>query len=166
MLDQLTTTRLRARRIRATDLPYVILTDTDTEMVRWTYGTVSSRDESEQRLNRWLREEREGQLGFWIFSNGADDIGHGGLFRSVRVEGEIELGYALRPQYWGKGYATEMAHALVDVARKLALPRLIAITMASNGPSQRVLVKCAFSPDGEHVASDGARSPRYLLAIT
>jgi ribosomal-protein-alanine N-acetyltransferase len=165
MHDELTTERLRARRIRDGDLPYIILVDTDPEIQKTVYRTLSTRAESEARLQRWLIEEREAQLGFWIFSLNGEDIGHGGLFRSSRVQGEVELGYALRPAFWGKGFATEMAHALIDVARKLALPRLIAMTYPGNLTSQRVLDKCDFSPDDDYVSPLGEASPRYLLNL-
>ena len=166
MFETFDTPRLQARRIAATDLGYVILTDTDELMQRTLYGVLSTRDESEQRLNRWLREEREVQMGFWIFSSGGEHIGHGGLFRSVRLKGEIELGYALRPPYWGRGYATEMAHALIEtVAHGLELKHLIGVTIPDNVPSQRVLEKCGFSLTGEVPSPNGTPSLRYDLTL-
>lgn len=165
--DEFTTPRLQARRIRANDLGYVLLTDNDPMIQRWIYLGQPTRSESEERLNRWLREEREANLGFWIFSLGLDDIGHGGLFRSNRMKGEIELGYALRPPYWKRGYATEMARALIDtVARGLNLTKLVAITRPDNEPSQRVLLKCGFTATGDQINPDGSPSHRFELPLT
>jgi len=59
---------------------------------------------------------------------------------------QIELGYALVPTYWGTGLATEMARALVVVAREeLVLPELAAWTLTTNRASQRVLEKSGFT---------------------
>lgn len=166
MMETFSTARLQARRIGAHHLAYVILMDTDPVVQRTIYRTISTRAESEARLERWLQEERETNMGFWIFSLHGEDIGHGGLFRSSRILGEVELGYALRPPFWGKGYATEMARALIDtVARPLGLQRLVALTYPGNVESQHVLEKCGFTPDGAHVAADGSESPRYRLDL-
>ena len=167
MLEDYSTAHLRARRIRASDLNYVLFTDSDPMIQRWIYTGQPSRYESEERLQRWLREEREADLGFWIFSLAHDDIGHGGLFRSTRVRGEIELGYALRPPFWDQGYATEIAQSLIDiVARGLQLPRLIAITRPDNTASQRVLEKCGFIAAGDQINPDGTPSLRFELELT
>ncbi|HEX6235393.1 MAG TPA: GNAT family N-acetyltransferase [Jiangellaceae bacterium] len=55
---------------------------------------------------------------------------------------EPELGYRLRRSAWGKGYATEGAQALVDLAfRELGARRVYAETMAVNVASRRVMEK-------------------------
>lgn len=162
LYNEFSTPRLRARRIRAEDLNYVVLTDNDPQIHAFIYPAQPTRTESEARLERWLREEREANLGFWIFRLGIDDIGHGGLFRSARIKGEIELGYALRPPYWGHGYATEMARELIDtVARGLKLDHLVAVTKPANIASQRVLEKVGFTSLGDQIEADGQPSIRY-----
>jgi len=56
-----------------------------------------------------------------------------------------ELGYWLTPSAWGRGYATEAARAVVDMARH-ALPvrRIEARHHLDNLPSRRVLEKLGF----------------------
>lgn len=68
-----------------------------------------------------------------------------------------ELGYWLTPSAWGRGYATEAAEAVIDMARH-ALPvrRLTAFHHAANEASGRVLAKLGFR--------EVARTPRYSLA--
>jgi RimJ/RimL family protein N-acetyltransferase len=66
-------------------------------------------------------------------------IGHGGL-NLVPVFGETEVLWALHPDYWGKGYATETARAALDYGFKgLGLKLIFAMTMPDNGPSQAVM---------------------------
>lgn len=55
--------------------------------------------------------------------------------------GVAELGYRLHPDFWGRGYATEGAAALVEHARAVGLRRIVAYTMTVNAGSRRVLEK-------------------------
>lgn len=57
-----------------------------------------------------------------------------------------DLGYALLPEFFGKGYAVEAAGAVLAEAReRLRLERIVAITDPLNIPSVRVLEKLGFS---------------------
>lgn len=72
-------------------------------------------------------------------------IGEVGLGRvsSVGLDGGgagYELGYRLRPEFWGRGYASEAAKALVDFAfADYRVPRVVATTMTVNVGSRRVM---------------------------
>jgi len=65
---------------------------------------------------------------------------------------EVEIGYYLGRRAWGRGLATELAHALVDRAfGDLELRRLVAVVRPENEASKRVLAKAGLHPDGlEH----------------
>ena len=57
-----------------------------------------------------------------------------------RATGEIELGYAFRPEFWGQGLATEAARAVAEWAfANTDVAYLIAFTDPKNFGSQRVL---------------------------
>ena len=57
------------------------------------------------------------------------------------VEGRrvVEIAWALVPDRWGEGLATEAARAAVDEARRLALEEVVAFTLAHNRASRRVM---------------------------
>lgn len=60
-----------------------------------------------------------------------------------------ELGYWLGVNYWGKGYATEALHAVIDYAfTDLACESLQAGARVTNPASRRVLEKCGFQWTG------------------
>lgn len=60
-----------------------------------------------------------------------------------------ELGYWLGASYWGKGYATEALHAVIDYAfTDLAHEALQAGARVTNPASRRVLEKCGFQWTG------------------
>jgi RimJ/RimL family protein N-acetyltransferase len=62
---------------------------------------------------------------------------------------EVELGYRLLPDSWGKGYATEGAAALVRYGfGELGLHRIIGVTHPDNAASQRVLQKAGMRDAG------------------
>lgn len=73
-------------------------------------------------------------------------IGCAGLDASPRG---LELGYWIGEPYWGRGYATEAAHALVDLAfRATPIETLHASCRVVNAPSRRVIHKCGFQYSG------------------
>ena len=58
---------------------------------------------------------------------------------------EPDLGFALLPAYWSKGYAIEAASAVMREAHDaLGLRRILAITSMDNEPSTRLLGKLGF----------------------
>ena len=55
---------------------------------------------------------------------------------------EIEVGYRLFKEYWGKGYATEMTKVLIDYGfNTMGLNQIAGITHPENFASQNVLLK-------------------------
>ncbi len=98
----------------------------------------------------WQREEprRKFQLAIALKDNGSL-IGNCGLRRKQGNDWEAELGYELDPQYWGQGYATEAARALVDYGfRELALRRISSWCIAENTASAWVLERLGFRQEG------------------
>jgi ribosomal-protein-alanine N-acetyltransferase len=66
-------------------------------------------------------------------------IGHGGL-NFVPEFGETEVLWALHPEAWGRGYATEVAKAALAYGfDTLGLERIFAITLENNAASQAVM---------------------------
>lgn len=62
----------------------------------------------------------------------------------------LELGYWIGEPHWGQGYATEAAHALVDLAfRATAIDALNVSCRVINPASRRVIHKCGFQYAGQ-----------------
>ena len=70
-----------------------------------------------------------------------------GLVSAVMTEtGEAEIGYALSPQAWGKGFATEAVKTVVDAVFSLTdTPCIRANSRLGNFASRRVLEKTGFT---------------------
>ena len=66
----------------------------------------------------------------------------GGTDKGGFAQAEVGLMWAISPQHWRKGYATETARALIDYAfNKMGLNRIIATTEHDNVASQGVMQK-------------------------
>ena len=83
-------------------------------------------------------------LGWWaVVPRGKNDfIGWNGLQFIPETE-EVEVGYLISKQFWGRGFATEGAKAALEYGfRTLGLSQIIGLTHPENTASQNVLKKC------------------------
>ena len=96
------------------------------------------------KIDHW---ERHG-FGMWHLSDRAtgEMIGRGGLQHTYTAGlHEVEAGWAIIPERWGQGLATELAHACVEVGfDQLGLLQLVAFTLPDNVASRRVMEKAGF----------------------
>ncbi|MEX0298373.1 MAG: GNAT family N-acetyltransferase, partial [Kordiimonas sp.] len=61
---------------------------------------------------------------------------------------EVRLGYLFAKQHWGKGYATELLHGLIDWCNQTNRPmKLLGGVVKDNKPSAKVLEKAGFGID-------------------
>ncbi|WP_394771563.1 GNAT family N-acetyltransferase [Lacisediminihabitans sp.] len=98
----------------------------------------------------WIIETRSGQF-----------VGDCGLtWQAVNGRPELEVGYHVRPESQGLGYATEAAAACRDFARDvLKAPHLVAIIHPDNVPSRRVAEKIGLQfEEDDHGGSIAVRS--------
>lgn len=98
----------------------------------------------------FVRRANAGEIGKCVYAitlaqNGTF-VGCCGInYRRGAGKDELEIGYWLGEPHWGKGYATEAAHALVDlVFRATQVEKLYASCRVSNIASRRVLYKSGF----------------------
>ena len=106
--------------------------------------------------------ERNPGLGIWMTVERRTSTGIGfHLLNHIQGESFIQIGYALDEPFWGRGYATEMAGAVLRYGfRDLGLPRLHAIATLDNHASHRVLLKIGMKRNGERAFSH----PAYVEA--
>jgi ribosomal-protein-alanine N-acetyltransferase len=100
----------------------------------------------------------EDGFGYWLFRDreSGEPVGRGGLSRAhVAGADEVEVGWAVMPERWGRGYATELGGAAVEVAfGVLGLADVVAFTLPDNLASRRVMEKLGFSYEREIVWAD------------
>jgi RimJ/RimL family protein N-acetyltransferase len=109
-----------------------------------------NRQESDVFLNENVNFYQDGSvLGrYAVFEKSGEFIG---MFSILYMSGDADfhIGYALLPEAWGKGYATELVREGVSFFfNNTAKPAIFAITVPENKPSQQVLIKSGFSYNG------------------
>lgn len=114
-----------------------------------TLGGVRSEDETWELLRQSLAHWQQNGFGSWVFRHRetGEAIGSAGL-RRVQIESrdEVEIGYRVAAAWWGRGIATEMASALIAVARdRLELEDIVAFTLPDNLASRRVMEKAGLT---------------------
>jgi RimJ/RimL family protein N-acetyltransferase len=96
-------------------------------------------------------------------------IGACGIHVSNLQNKEGLIGYCFNRNFWGKGYATEAAHALLDFGfKQLGLHRVSALCDPENVASARVLEKIGMIREGhlrEHQWAKGKWWDSFLYAI-
>lgn len=71
-------------------------------------------------------------------------IGLGYLLVNEEKMTEAEIGFMFLPDFWGKGYGTETARQLVEIAKRQDIRLIRAIIETSNVPSRRDLISLGF----------------------
>ena len=92
---------------------------------------------------------RESGFGFYLVELKATGV-KTGMCGLVKREGldDVDIGFALLPQYENKGYAYESSMAVIQYAKnKLKINKLAAITMPSNLTSVKLLEKLGMKFD-------------------
>lgn len=149
----LRTERLVLREFEETDWLPVLGYQSDPRYLR--YYTGSGRTEAEARsfvqmFLDWQQEQprRRFQLAILVAEEGRL-IGNCGIRMGGAGARQAELGYELDPAYWGRGYASEAARALLAFGfRDLTLHKVSARVVADNAASVRVLERLGFQREG------------------
>ena len=115
---------------------------------------------SEQQAAEWVASVLAGEEGvvFVIERSGAL-IGCTG-YRAFG-EDHAELGYWIGKPYWGMGYATEAARALILHAFEADVFAYLTVGHFSDNPaSARIIAKFGFAPEGQEMRDCAARGAR------
>lgn len=142
------TARLLLRPGWAEDAPALAAAIADPAIVRnltrapWPY--------SEDDARAYLTAPRSDALPDFVIvkrTRGAPQL-IGGCGISAREDGTPELGYWIARPYWGLGFATEAANAVMHIARASGLNGIRASHFLDNPASAAVLRKLGFRPTG------------------
>ncbi|QDT63033.1 GNAT family N-acetyltransferase [Calycomorphotria hydatis] len=103
----------------------------------------------------WIQETAtqvdQGKAASFVITQAVDQSLVGTIGLTINAEHErAELGYWIGKPYWGKGYATEAARAVIGYGfQTLRLYRIHAHHMTTNPASGRVLEKCGMTHEGK-----------------
>jgi RimJ/RimL family protein N-acetyltransferase len=149
--DRVQTERLICERLRLDHAPELVILLGDQRVASTLFADGLPLSEAEVRggirdnLDHW---ERYG-FGQWLVRErgSGEMVGRGGLQHTFVGGGdEVEVGWAIIPERWGEGLATELARASVVVAfEDLGLEEIVAFTLPHNIGSRRVMEKAGFA---------------------
>jgi 3-dehydroquinate dehydratase/shikimate dehydrogenase len=151
----LTTRRLILRPWKREDFPLFAAINADSRVMEF-FPSVLSREESDAIALRLQREIEEKGWGFWaaVLSDSQEFIGFIGIsYRThqslpVSFTPAVEIGWRLAFEYWGKGYATEGALAVLKYGfEMLRLDEIVSFTAAQNNRSRRLMERIGMHRD-------------------
>jgi RimJ/RimL family protein N-acetyltransferase len=67
----------------------------------------------------------------------------------LQPSGDTEIGWHFHPDFWGHGYATEAAAAVLAYAVDSGLPKVVAVTAPGNTASQKVCIRIGLVHQGQ-----------------
>lgn len=155
----LVTRRLGLRRLSADDAGFILRLLNEPSFIRHIgdRGVRTADDARAYILNGPVKSYERFGFGLWLVEergSGAP-VGICGLLKRDALE-DVDLGYALLPEFWSKGYASEAASAVMSYAGgALGLRRVAAVTDPENRASIRLLEKLGFEYERTVSLSDG-----------
>ncbi|SCF19302.1 Protein N-acetyltransferase, RimJ/RimL family [Micromonospora viridifaciens] len=162
--------RLTLREFRADDLDASMAVVGDPEVTRTLSFDARSRTEQAERLAQDIaRAQAEPRPDYYLAIANRADVLVGFIRIGLGRDSSGELGYAVRREDWGKGYAMEAAALMINFGfEALHLHRIQAACGPDNHASQRLLARLAFTPEGrirDHVFTNGAWRDSLLYSI-
>jgi RimJ/RimL family protein N-acetyltransferase len=136
------TDRLTIRQWRIDEVDRFLDIYSRDEVVRWLGGpAIHERSRAVELIERnAARLARDPRFGSWAVVERSTGVPAGTVLLKPlpNGDGEIEIGWQLHPDSWGKGLASEAAAALLDRAFEDGLDEVWAVTMFDNDRSARV----------------------------
>ena len=119
------------------------------EVTRWLGGTPSVTPV--ELVARWRTvAEADGRFGVWALELADTGTVAGTVLLKPLPDGvgEVEVGWHLHPDSWGRGYATEAARAVITRAFEAGLPEVYAVVRPGNTASVAVCTRLGMTPLG------------------
>jgi len=166
---EIETERLNLRPLSKDDLALALDLFTDERVMRYV-GEVETPELIRRELPIWCQRAGGGAIGIWATYEKETGVAVGSaILLPMPVElddtdwslmgtddmpdAEIEVGYLLKPDMWGKGYATELCERLLDFGfENTDLEEIVAVTDLENDASRRVLTKSGMREHGKRRA--------------
>jgi RimJ/RimL family protein N-acetyltransferase len=148
----LRTARLRLVPYKMEHLDGLYEMSSDPRVMRYIGGVTRTLDETvaaiERQQSRWATHG----FGWWsFFKVGTGEIIGAGCIQHLagNVGNPLEIGWRLRPDHWGQGFASEAARTMAAFAfDRLRAPELLAVANPENTASRRVMERLGMTYRG------------------
>lgn len=164
-MENLETKRLILRRWEPADAGFVLDLYSRWEVQRYIGNpprVMTELHEAEERISAW-RSMHHPVHGIWAVQLRPGLADHNTLAGNLLLKeipasggslplqpsGDTEIGWHFHPAFWGRGYATEAAAAVLAYAFRKGLPKVVAVTAPANTASQRVCTRIGLVHKGQ-----------------
>ena len=147
------TKRIYLRRFTMDEADLLFQLDGDADVMKYiTLGVPRTMDEVIEKSMPRILKSYQDKTDFGIFAayliNSEKYIGWFQFEKDKEFKDSIEIGWRLKKQYWGNGYATEVATALCELGIKMG-KTIVARAMIENLASIRVMEKAGLEFEKE-----------------
>jgi RimJ/RimL family protein N-acetyltransferase len=152
------TERLFLRRYCEKDRQHFIALFTDAAVMKHVGDGVLTGEQAEAFWRKLFEELYPQNFNIWaIFSReNSNYVGHAGIYPRPTKKEDCEFVYFLNRDFWGKGYATEIARRVIKYGfEELNLPEVFATVDDDHSASIRVLEKARMNFERYEFDDDG-----------
>ena len=165
------TDRLILREFKYEDFSEVHKYASDPDVIKYMEWGPNNKKETEEFLNRAIEAQNKDSRLKYELAVTIDEKLIGGCnitIKNINNE-QAFIGYCLNKNYWGQGYGTETAEALLDFGfNDLKMHRIFATCDVNNVGSRKVLEKIGMKKEGhmrEHKKIGDKWRDSYLYSI-
>jgi RimJ/RimL family protein N-acetyltransferase len=169
MAQRLAAERIVLRGWVAGDAPAALAAYGDDQVARWlspAMGRIRDTDAMRALLDQWIAEDERLLVpaGRWAIERREDgQVVGGASLLPLPPDEEFEIGWALHPQAWGHGYATESGLALARWAFEQGIEQVIALVRPANTRAAGMVRRIGMEWVGETEKYHGLRLQEYRL---
>ena len=150
---EIETARLRLREFTLDDWPEILAYQSDPRYQYYYPATNRTPEKVRAFVQMFIDQQQEQpRVKFQLAATLKEErtlIGNCGIRMNKAHGHKADLGYEFSPEYWGRGYATEAAQAMLEFGfTELNLHRIWARCVADNLASARVLEKLGLKLEG------------------
>ena len=145
------TERLILRRSKETDIDDIYDIITDSRLSKYIKFPNLTKEEELECIKNWIEEADISKYEKWVIERKSDSsvVGNIGVNTVVEKHNYCNVGYTIRYDYWGNGYAAEALKAVSDHLLNNRGYYLVECSCNElNKQSSKVMLKAGFKKDG------------------
>lgn len=148
---RLETERLILRRYKESDIDYMYEIITDERLANYIKYPDKTKEEELECIKQWIKDADESKNERWVIELKSDGtvVGNIDVNTVVKKHNYCNVGYTIRFDYWGKGYAAEALKVVSDYLLNEGGYYLVECSCNElNKQSSKVMIKAGFKKDG------------------
>lgn len=145
------TDRLILRRYKESDIDAIYEIITDERLSKYIKFPNLTKDEELECIKQWINEADDSKYEKWVLERKTDGVVVGNIDVNtvVKKHNYCNVGYTIRFDYWGNGYAAEALKAVSDHLLNNSGYYLVECSCNElNIQSSKVMLKAGFKKDG------------------